>query len=142
MVIPFDRRFEAHEIKLDLFTEIIAEELPGIFNEALAGQKRLDDRGDFDEPAECLAAKDMFFALANPLRGFIDERIVPADGAKIPLSVFYARLRAWSAEVGLKVPFARNATKNRVEAAGLKTAKLHPGINYVLDVSFASNPET
>jgi P4 family phage/plasmid primase-like protien len=135
MVIPFARRFEAHEIKLDLFDQIISEELPGIVNEALAGLKRLNDRGDFDEPADCVAAKDMFFALANPLRGFIADCMEPAPGEKVLLKGVYEALLAWCAHNGVARPFPRNCMKSKLEGMGLIVNKSN-GLAYVREMRF------
>ena len=74
-VIPFAHEFkEGGDLDRKLFGEIIATELPGILNAAIEGLQRLEKRGGFKEPADCIKAKAEFMAGANPLLAFIEQR--------------------------------------------------------------------
>ena len=139
MVMPFNRKFEPHEIDKKLFDDIIKHELSGILNEALAGMKRLDDRGDFDLPVDCIKAREMFFAYANALRGFIEERLVKAPGKRVSLKEVYDSLMAWCSYNGIPRPFARNHLKGKLEGAGLVVKKSN-GIACVIDVTVSPKP--
>ena len=71
--VPFARRFEGAEKDPNLAEKIIEAELPGVLNLLLAALERLRTRGGFDEPAECVVAREEMLAAANPLRAFRDE---------------------------------------------------------------------
>lgn len=71
MVIPFDRTFKK-DADPDLFPKIWATELPGVFNRALRGLKRLQQRGwRFKQPDSVRKATKRLLADANPLPAFI-----------------------------------------------------------------------
>ena len=135
-VIPFDRKFEKHEIDLALFDEIIASELSGILNEALAGAKRLEARKDFDLPVDCQKARDMFFAQSNPLRGFAKERLISSPGKRASLKVVYDELTRWCSYNHVPRPFARNQLKSKLEGAGYGVTKSN-GVMCVRDVEIS-----
>ncbi len=54
--------------------ERCAVELPGILLWALAGLERLNARGHFQQPESGKTEIEKMFALASPLRSFVDER--------------------------------------------------------------------
>jgi len=72
-VFPFQRSFSEHEADTGLFDRIIQRELSGILNLALAGAKRVLQRGRFDPPRECMEALSELLIAANPLPAFIDD---------------------------------------------------------------------
>lgn len=73
-VVPFAHEFrEGKDLDRKLFDRIIRTELAGILNRAIDGLKRLETRGGFKEPADCLKAKAEFMASANPLVAFIEQ---------------------------------------------------------------------
>lgn len=92
-VIPFDQRFgtveaaiAGHEIPSsepvvaedqNLFRRIHARELSGVLNRAIEGLRRLVQRGRFDEPADCVMARQRWLNEANSLVAFIAERLEP-----------------------------------------------------------------
>jgi putative DNA primase/helicase len=133
MVVPFDRKFEKHEIDLALFDEIIASELSGILNEALAGAKRLEARNDFDLPVDCVKARDMFFAHSNALRGFAKERLIASPEKRVALRDVYDALIQWCSYNHVPRPFARNQLKSKLEGAGFRVTK-STGVMCVRDV--------
>jgi P4 family phage/plasmid primase-like protien len=137
MVIPFNQRFDGSDRKLDLFDDIIRDELSGILNAALAGLQRLRKRGAFDEPEDCVAAKASFLAQATPLRAFVSECLTPLSGGKITMKAVYEALGAWSRQNQSPQPIARNALKSRLEAMGLTVSKGHPGDMFLRDFEFA-----
>ena len=138
-VIPFERRFALGEIEPNLFDEIIAQELPGIINEALAGLDRLNKRKEFDEPADCLNSKETFFSLANPLRGFVAERLVKTVGKRVPLSKVWAELVGWCAYNHLPLPCSRNRLKASLEGMGFSMTK-SSGLIVVRDTMISAKP--
>ena len=105
----------------------------------MAGVARLEERGDFDLPVDCLKAREMFFAHANALRGFIKERLIPTPGKRVPLKEVYDALMAWCSYNGIPRPFARNQLKGKLEGAGLAVKKSN-GIACVIDMTLSPKP--
>jgi P4 family phage/plasmid primase-like protien len=93
MIIPFPRVFEPHR-ETDPYPEIWAKEMSGVLNRALAGYRRLQERGKFLEPAACARAKRKFLSAANPLMEFVESGCVAAEG-EMKTADFYRAFRAW-----------------------------------------------
>gem|GEM_PF-3544205 len=79
-IISFRHSFE--ELRADgspgdmdrgLFKRIWNAELPGILNRSIEGLRRLRERGRYQEPEDCLRAKEEFLKKANPFPRFIAE---------------------------------------------------------------------
>ena len=68
MVIPFDRTFTDEDKDPELFDRIVANELPGVFNRALEGYRRLLVRGAFKLPSAVKATTTRWLQHANPFR--------------------------------------------------------------------------
>jgi P4 family phage/plasmid primase-like protien len=64
-------------------------ELPGIFNWAIAGLIRLQKRGFFMEPAECLLAKEKYKRDANPAKTFLREFCEEFPGSETSSNELY-----------------------------------------------------
>lgn len=113
-VVPFTRGFgyddedNENTVNLNIADEIIETELPGILNKALEGLKRLKQRGYFKEPQSCLDAKNAWLDCANPVAGFIRDRVditkhYTAD--KIPFNDLYSKFVDYCAEQNItRVP--------------------------------------
>ena len=113
-VVPFTRGFgyddedNENTVNLNIADEIIETELPGILNKALEGLKRLKQRGYFKEPQSCLDAKNSWLDCANPVAGFIRDRVditkhYTTD--KIPFNDLYSKFVDYCAEQNiLRVP--------------------------------------
>jgi putative DNA primase/helicase len=70
MVLPFDRRFTDADRDPDLFEGIWANELPGVLNQALAGYKRVVERGGkFKRPSPVKGCHDAVAAARQPPAG-------------------------------------------------------------------------
>ena len=54
--------------------EKLFEELPGIFNWAIEGWKRLQERGQFVQPAAGVEAVDQMQEMASPVSTFVGEQ--------------------------------------------------------------------
>lgn len=82
-VIPFRHSFvetmpdgTPGDMDRELFKRIWKSELPGILNRAIEGLQRLRERGRYQEPEDCLRAKEEFLQKANPLPRFISEACI------------------------------------------------------------------
>jgi len=66
---------EDERMKVDNMEEILLKELPGIFNWALQGLKRLREQARFSEPADEQRSKEELYRLNNPVVAFVEEVI-------------------------------------------------------------------
>jgi putative DNA primase/helicase len=79
-LVRFDRIFEGREQKKDLANEIIKDELPGIFNWAFAGLKRLRERGYALQVPESMNVEKIYFMRqGNPLLAFMLDTFEPTE---------------------------------------------------------------
>jgi phage/plasmid-associated DNA primase len=99
-VIPFNHEFkDGVDLDRKLFGRIIDMELAGVLNRVIDGLRRLEKRGGFQEPADCVKAKREFLASANPLVAFIEERCESIDQAKLRIQgLLEIDLRVMSSE--------------------------------------------
>ena len=114
LVVPFTRGFGYDDgdndstINLNIADEIIETELPGILNRALEGLKRLKQRGYFKEPRSCHEAKNTWLNAANPVAGFIRDRVEITKHYttdKIPFNDLYAKFVDYCVEQNItRVP--------------------------------------
>jgi putative DNA primase/helicase len=84
----FQRSFIGKEDP-DLTAKLIAE-LPGILNFAIEGLRELRKLKRFPETDASLALKTKMLKLANPLRGFVEDRcVLEADASESKETIFY-----------------------------------------------------
>lgn len=81
--------------------ESFTAELPGIFNWAVAGLRRLRHQGRFTEPAICREALDAYRTDSNPARAFLQEHVCRHDG-QVQCSAVYGRYTEWCPTHGYK----------------------------------------
>ena len=117
-VIPFNRHFCEGERILDL-NERLEAELPGIFNWAMDGLRRLRDRGRFVEPKQIREATRQYRKDANPVALFIDEECQPYEVAKVQSSVIYGAYKDWCKTNNYKPHSAKNF-KHEMERLGFR----------------------
>jgi len=109
--LPFSVSFEGREDRR-LEGKLTAE-LPGILNWALAGLARLNARGYFVEPEECLHIKRRMLYLSNPVRGFIDECCALEANAVIDKKILHEQYRVYCEEMGAR-PVARDTFSEKL----------------------------
>lgn len=78
----------------------LAEELSGILNWALDGLQSLRRRGQFEESAVSLKAKNEFQHEANPVRVFLDEQCLVDPNGTIPITNLYLNYKLFCEENG------------------------------------------
>jgi len=100
-VIPFKRTFKASEMDRSRASRIIATELPGILNKALAGLERLRARGNFDPPVDCRAASEAWIDEASQLSAFVTSTCKRSRGARVKLSELWAIYKLWTVDEGV-----------------------------------------
>ncbi len=139
MIVPFPVRF-LDESKQDKrladphFWETSVE-LPGMFLWALAGLKRLRERGHFLEPSVCAEAKQTYRCESNPAQMYLLEHCECIGGATISTHELYVR---YSDEIraGGHVPlsimlFGREVKRTFPGVEATKNAIRHP---HLIDV--------
>jgi putative DNA primase/helicase len=93
-VIPFNRQFSEDERIRDL-KERLSRELPGIFNWAMAGLKRLRKMGHFTEPKQVLETTGRYKKESNPVELFIEDYCEVKSSERIQSSIIYASYKDW-----------------------------------------------
>ena len=107
MVVPFNRQFATNERILDMKERLIPE-LPGIFNWAMQGLKRLRDRGRFVLPSQVAESTKQYRQDANPVALFIADECYEGKDLKEQSSVLYDAYKAWCFTNNYKPHSSRN----------------------------------
>jgi putative DNA primase/helicase len=118
VVIPFTAFFPAGKADPTLIDRLTTpDELRGLLRRAVGGLQQVMRRGAFTLPPSVVNATEKFRREADPIRGFIDEKITVQDGAFIPRSDIYAEYVAWSAINGFHPMSAARFYESFVAAA-------------------------
>ena len=75
-------------------------ELPGIFNWAIEGLKRLRQRGHFVEPKICKIEKEQYRKESNPAAMFLEDHCTPVLGNETPTKKLYDAYRDFATQGG------------------------------------------
>jgi putative DNA primase/helicase len=96
--------------RVDGFADQLKAELPGIFNWAIQGLRRLRQQGVFTKSAVCEAALTDYKAESNPARQFLLEHSVAGDPDTVatPCQRLYDCYRVWCQEHGYRSLNASN----------------------------------
>lgn len=119
-VIPFNRQFLDHEVKLGLFDKIWDEEASGILNLAVQGFQRLKQRGDFLDPEDCKKAKNEWLIRSNVLPTFIEEACEKGDGLRQYLREFYLHFKGYCDDTGVRQIQTRSGVEKRLHSMGYR----------------------
>ena len=105
-VIPFNRIFTPTEADSTLKEQIIENELSGVLNEALVGLKRLRQRGRFEDPFDCQAAREQWLRTANPIVAWISACCAKTEDS-MATGALYESYRIWSKmDAGIERPIS------------------------------------
>jgi P4 family phage/plasmid primase-like protien len=101
IIVPFLRQFMGHDCDPDRANQL-RRELPGIFNWALAGARRLHQRGRFSDCGQCAAALAEHRLESNIVAQFLAETPLGVGGseAEIPAGQYYSDFLAWCGRNG------------------------------------------
>ena len=91
----------------DLSRKLIAE-LPGIFNWAVEGLKRLRERGRFTMPDDSADVLQEYIEGSNPLADFLLDDGEFGPDYRVEKAVLYAGYREWAERQGLKRALGRS----------------------------------
>ena len=129
-VIPFNREFKKNERILDL-NERLETELPGIFNWAMDGLRRLHDRGRFVEPAQVRTQTDQYRKESNPVAQFVEEEcyIEEDPHGQTQSSQIYEAYSDFCKRCGYK-PLSIKNFKHELERLGHYAVRRSAGVYY------------
>ncbi len=108
-------------------TQRLLSELPGIFNWALTGWRRLNARGFFVQPASAREAIEAMETLASPITAFLsDIGYVQATHLRVACDLIYADWRLWCEGEGRDKPGNKASFGRDLRAAvpGLRTIQV------------------
>lgn len=96
----------------------INQELPGVFNWALAGLDRLDQQGHFTRPETMDEIQDLMGDMSSPASKFLDENyiITGDEGDHIRVSEVHGKYKVWCEDQEMK-PSNRDTLVQRLVAA-------------------------
>lgn len=113
VILEFRNSFYGRE-DTSLTAKLLAE-MPGILNWAIAGYRRLRDRGHFIQPDASRGLLDQLETLGSPVKAFVNDRCSVEAGHEIEVDALYARWKEWcegegriGSMVGTKEWFGRN----------------------------------
>ena len=107
----------------------LAAESPGILVWALAGLRRLRERGRFIQPASAVAHLRLMEDLASPIASFVRDTCIVEAGAQVPTSKLYEVWRDWCKEHGRDQPGTEQTFGRDVAAAVPAVGHARPRIN-------------
>ena len=96
--IDFPCKFEGEKADIELEGKLKAE-LPGIFNWAYEGYKRLKEQKKFTETPEQLEMMEEFVLIMNPVAAFIKE-CLNEENSRLDRAELYHRYVEWAKEAG------------------------------------------
>jgi putative DNA primase/helicase len=102
IIVPFNWEVPKEKIDTDLDKKL-REELPGIFNRALAGLYRLVKQQGFTVPKLSTEASAVHQADSNPARRFLLTQTFAVPELSTPSGDVYKRYRDWSQDEGVAV---------------------------------------
>lgn len=116
IVVPFLAYFSDDAADKGLFARLCTpDELEGLLVRAVAGLQRLMARGYFQEPGCVHQATSDFRIAADPVRSFLDERVVRSIDGFIYTGALYEKFKTWCHENGHHPP-SNKKFLGRVEA--------------------------
>jgi putative DNA primase/helicase len=83
-------------------TDELLTEAAGIFNWALAGFDRLEERGHFEQPASSAFAMQHLEDLASPVSAFLRDRCTLDPNATISKDALWNAWKEWAEDAGMK----------------------------------------
>lgn len=122
-IIPFTKKFVGSEIILDL-KEKLKEELPGIFNWAIEGLKRVNANNAICIPSKAAEVKAEYKHESNVVEVFVDEMCNRDAGESTPRPTLYSSFRKWSIENGYKLRSSA-VMGQELQRLGIHTHKSH-----------------
>ncbi len=118
IIISFNRDFEGANDDTQLEPKLLAE-LPGILVWAVAGLKRLRERGQFDIPQSSFAVLAQYRKDSDPVALFVEEALEQCNDVRMRPGDIYETFVKWSRENGFRQMHIGTFGK-RLSALGFK----------------------
>jgi putative DNA primase/helicase len=99
IIVPFNWEVPVEKADPSLADKLI-QELPGIFNRALAGLYRLTEQGAFTQPKVTVEATTVYQAESNPARRFLMNQTFHDEGSSVSTLEVYQKYRLWCQQEG------------------------------------------
>src|SRR5262249_23718628 len=107
----------------------LLRERPGILTWAVAGWRRLHDRGRFEQPESGRPLLEELLALSSPVGQFVRECCrVGGPSARTPREELYTAYQKWCVRKGYDHPFAPSSFGAEVRAVVPGLGDAHPSI--------------
>ncbi|MEI7836406.1 MAG: phage/plasmid primase, P4 family, partial [Planctomycetota bacterium] len=100
LLLPFDYVVPEDKREPGLAERIIGNEMPGIFNWAMYGLKRLKSAWKFTPSTSCDETLKVYRGQCNTVQAFVEERCLVAANACVPTSAIYDAYVAWCKNSG------------------------------------------
>jgi putative DNA primase/helicase len=130
--VPFSAFFPAGKADPDLINVLTSvRELQGLLRRAVGGLQSVMRRGAFTLPPSVVNATDKFRREADPIRGYIDERIRQDPHKFTPRSDVYGDYAAWCGVNGFHAMSASRFYEAFITAASASIRikqRIHKGI--------------
>lgn len=127
IIIPFDVKISEAERDINLASDIIKSELPGVFNWLLNGLERLIRQKDFTVASKATTALANFKKQSDSIALFIEEcNYSPSTNIKIPLADIYTLYKTFCLDDGYK-PFGKNRFSSILESKGFEATRSNDG---------------
>lgn len=94
-LVPFRRSFAPEEQDRHLAARIIADELAGVLDVALAGLRRVLERQGFNEPAACRELKAEWLGSTHTVLDWVEDRCELVEDGLTAVAVLKADYDAW-----------------------------------------------
>lgn len=120
-IVPFNRVFDENEADPELKDKLI-DELPGIFNWAMVGLRRLYQNGNFTQSRQVTEFTAKYKLESNTVAMFVEDECTvddQDDQCYTTIMPLYAAYKTWSNDNGYK-PFSRKNFKREIERLGFK----------------------
>jgi P4 family phage/plasmid primase-like protien len=117
----------------------IAQEGPGLFNWAVAGLRRLRQRGRFDPPSTLIAAAQVLQLPSAGVTAFIEDCCLRDPVSRVQARVLYDAYLAWCRSRGVQSPLTIKAIPAEWKRHGFKRLREH-NISYWQGVSLLQLP--
>lgn len=130
VLIPFNRPIPAEQRNPDLINDLM-NELPGIFNWAIEGLKRLDESGKFTTAQQVNQSVEEYEIENHPERAFLqdEEWIVQENNETVLASNLYLAFKEWCSRYGYSCG-TRTAVGREWARLGLSKQRTSRGVEY------------
>jgi putative DNA primase/helicase len=120
LIIPFDKYIEPEERDERLAKNIIAQELPGVFNWLLGGLNRIMTQAKFSDCKKADVALNEFKRQSDNVALFVEEfNYITSSASKDALADLYSEYKVFCHDDGYK-PCGKNKFSQRLERMGFE----------------------